>query len=44
MTVVGIQQQHVICASQDAYGMSKSLQGSEVESAWSRSTYMDDDE
>ena len=44
MTVVGIHQQHIICTSTDAYGMNKSLQSTEVESAWSRSSNMDDDE
>ena len=41
--VVKIQQQHVICAS-DNYGVSKSLQGEEVSSAWSRGNSGWDDE
>ena len=45
MNVVKIQQQHVICAS-DNYGMSKSLNSSEVNGAWSRSNrgWSDDEE
>ena len=35
--VVKIQQCHIICASQDQYGMNKSLQSEEtVDAAWSR--------
>ena len=45
MNVVRIQQQHVICASQDQHGMNKSLQGQKVGSAWSRGNDgWDDDE
>ena len=45
MNVVRIQNQHIICASQDQYGMSKSLQSETVGSAWSRgSNGWDDDE
>jgi hypothetical protein len=37
MNVERIQQQHIICASQDQYGMNKSLQSEEtVDAAWSR--------
>ena len=45
MNVVRIQQQHIICASQDANGMNKSLQNEEVTSAWGRGgSAWDDDE
>ena len=45
MNVVKIQQRHIICASQDQYGMNKSLQSTEVSSAWSRrNSGWDDDE
>ncbi len=40
--VVSIQQQHVICASN--HGMNNTLQSSEVNSAWSRSSNGFDDE
>ena len=36
MNVAKIQQQHIICASQDTFGMNKSLQSEEVYDAWSR--------
>ena len=37
MNVERIQLQHIICASQDQYGMNKSLQSEEtVDAAWSR--------
>ena len=43
MRVVRIQQQHIICASQE--GMNTKLQNSEVGSAWSRgNSGWDDDE
>lgn len=40
--VVSIQQQHIICASTN--GMNNTLQSSEVNSAWSRSSNGFDDE
>ncbi len=36
MQVVRIQQQHIVCASQESYGMNRSLQSEEVTEAWSR--------
>ena len=42
MNVVRIQQQHIICASQE--GMNTSLQSTEVGSAWSRGGGWDDDD
>ena len=45
--IVKIQQRHIICASQDQYGMNKSLQSEEtVDAAWSRQggSVWDDDE
>ena len=42
MNVVKIQQQHIICASQE--GMNTSLQSTEVGSAWSRGSDWDDEE
>ena len=47
MNLVKIQQRHIICASQDQYGMNKSLQSEEtVDAAWSRQggSVWDDDE
>jgi hypothetical protein len=36
MVMVNLQHQHIICASQDAYGMGTTLQNEEVTSGWTK--------
>lgn len=36
MVMVNLQHQHIICASQDAYGMNRSVQDEEVSSGWAK--------